>query len=205
VIRVCSDCSVSITQYSRTGRCLGCSTRARFADPAWRAKHKAALVAAASTEEYRQARREGTKKRFADPSARKAHSDARKAALARNPEQLEQLQEYAATVLRDARAQSKVDWVAHHRARAAEQLSWCPPERLDEYRKLRATRGVGAAEAKRMILADIAAADRKRLAAMTPFERNMERIRMGAGITIKPDLRKADPAFTLGGIASGAL
>jgi len=96
--------------------------------------------------------------------------------------------------------------IAHLGRISADKVrGWCPPEYVDEYFRLNRKKGLTAPEAKAVILKLAAAAERKRLAAMTPFERSMERIRMGAGITTKPDLRKADPAFTLGGIASGAL
>ena len=202
---VCQDCPASISPQSKTGRCRSCAMKAKHADPAWKAYHQSRVDAVASTDEYREKRRLGGLKRYADPAARKATSDARKAGFERNPELLERLRESAVTRLAAARDSSNFDWSAWYRECQAARRAWCPADRWEQYQKLRTTRGVGAEEAKRMILEDIAAAERKRLAAMTPHERNMERVRNGAALTIKPDLRKADPAFTLGGIASGAL
>lgn len=201
--RTCMDCGKQITQYSRTGRCISCSTKARFADPEWRAKHAAALRAAAATPEYREARRQAGLKRYADPAARKATSDARKAGLERNPELLQRMREVAVTNLAEARAKSTIDWSAWRRERQAWRRVWCSADRWDEYQKLRTTRGIGAAEAKRMILEDIAAKDRARIAAMTSHERAMERVRNGATLTTKPVMRKADHAFSLTGSSMG--
>lgn len=76
-------------------------------------------------------------------------------------------------------------------------MGWCPEERWAEYRKL--ARSVGAPEARRMILADIAAKERDRLAKLSPFERDMERIAKGAGIVEKFTPQRADHAFSIVG------
>ncbi|MBE7186369.1 MAG: hypothetical protein INR68_18410 [Methylobacterium mesophilicum] len=78
-----------------------------------------------------------------------------------------------------------------------------PDERWDEYSRLR--RQHGAAEARRMILDDIAAQERARLAAMTPFERQLARVAAGAKLVEVKPLRRADPNFTLGGVSSSYL
>ncbi len=71
-------------------------------------------------------------------------------------------------------------------------LNWCPPARRAEYASARAA--LGAAEARRIIEAD-----------MTPFERQMARIAAGAQLVAAPDTRTGGPAYTLGGISSGML
>jgi len=82
-------------------------------------------------------------------------------------------------------------------------LAWCPADRRDEYTKLREK--IGAPEARRMMEADIALRESARLAAMTPFERQMERVKNGARVVDKPVFRKADHDFTLGGVATGLI
>ena len=75
---------------------------------------------------------------------------------------------------------------------SAQRLAWCPPARLAEYTRLR--RKHGADEARRQIEATL-----------TPFERQLARVAAGARLVTKPIIIKADHAFTLGGVASGAL
>ena len=58
-----------------------------------------------------------------------------------------------------------------------------------------------AAEARRIIEDDLAAIERKRLASMTLLERQLERVRKGATVSVKPVMRRADPSYTLGGVA----
>lgn len=83
--------------------------------------------------------------------------------------------------------------------------NWCPEPYRAEYRDLTRNKGFRAAEAKVMILETARRAERQRLGAMTPHERAMDRVANGAALIIKPDLRKAAHAFTLGGVASGEL
>lgn len=72
------------------------------------------------------------------------------------------------------------------------KLAWCPPARRAEYKRARSY--YGAAEARRMIEAD-----------MSPFERQMAKVAAGARVVAKPMIRTADHSFTLGGVASGML
>jgi hypothetical protein len=82
-------------------------------------------------------------------------------------------------------------------------LAWCPQERRAEYEYLRAI--MGAAEAKRAILDEIAKAEERRLASMSPLERQLERLQAGAKLTPKFRPKPTEHDFTLGGIASGLL
>ena len=82
-----------------------------------------------------------------------------------------------------------------------QRLAWCPAERRGEFAKL--SRKLGVAEAMRVILEDIATQKRRRLAAMTPFERQMDALARGATLTTKPVMRKADHAFSLTGSSMG--
>ena len=43
------------------------------------------------------------------------------------------------------------------------------------------------------------------VAAMTPFERQLMRVREGAKLVTVQSIRSADPAFTLGGVSAGML
>jgi hypothetical protein len=85
----------------------------------------------------------------------------------------------------------------------AKRLAWCPETRWDEYTKL--ARRMPAAEARRIIEADLAALERRRLAAMTKYQRAMERIAGGAQLVDAWKPNVVGPAFTLGGVASSEL
>jgi hypothetical protein len=49
------------------------------------------------------------------------------------------------------------------------------------------------------------AAEAARVASISPFERQMERVRNGARLIEKPVFRRADPSYTLGGVSAGML
>jgi hypothetical protein len=61
--------------------------------------------------------------------------------------------------------------------RNALKLAWCPEALRGEYRRL--MRYVGAADAKRMLLEQIARDDRLAQAKMAPFERELHRVNTG--------------------------
>lgn len=60
-----------------------------------------------------------------------------------------------------------------------------------------------AARWKREELARQAKAERARVAALSPLDRQIERIRNGARVVAKPDTRPASPAYSLVGNATG--
>ena len=57
-------------------------------------------------------------------------------------------------------------------------------------------------ERQSIIRAQAASDERDRLAAMTPFERQLERVRNGARLVAKPDTRPTGPSMTLGGVTA---
>lgn len=92
---------------------------------------------------------------------------------------------------------------ASRRQLREDRLAWCPADRRAELHKL--CRRNGVAEGERIMREDLAAIERRRLAAMTPHERQMERVRNGAQLVDKFVPRRADPTFTLGGVAPEAI
>jgi hypothetical protein len=72
-----------------------------------------------------------------------------------------------------------------------------PESRWDECAKL--AKGMPAAEAKRLIREDEALKERKRVSALSPFERDMERLAKGAGLVPQFRPRKADHGFSIVG------
>lgn len=93
--------------------------------------------------------------------------------------------------------------VAGRLAKLEARLAWCPADRRDELQALKIR--LGAAEGERVMREDLEAAERRRIAAMTPFERQMERVRNGAKLVEKFVPRRADHDFTLGGVAPVAI
>lgn len=86
-------------------------------------------------------------------------------------------------------------------AKQREVLAWCPDDRRAEYELFR--KSCGAAEAKRMVLEDLAAAETKRVAALTPLQRQIERIQAGAQLVNRPVFHRAEHEFSLVGNATG--
>lgn len=90
------------------------------------------------------------------------------------------------------------------------RLGWLPQEWRPRYLSLRSYHG--AAEAKRLVLAEIAAAEAsaiaerdRHLAKLTPFERTLARVRAGAPVVMKPRMPTRTHDFTLGGVSAGML
>lgn len=76
---------------------------------------------------------------------------------------------------------------------------WCPPERMIEARRL--LKSFRMLEVRRIIETEIAAVERERVAALSPFERQMEAVRRGVGLVQKFEpVRSYDR--TLGGVSS---
>lgn len=139
---------------------------------------------------------------YADPAARARLSEAKKAALT-DPVKRARVSVAASGNLRAFHRAGTFDWSAWHRERARKQMAWLPEDRREEYRRLRVE--FGAAEARRMITEDIAAAERRRVAALSPLERQMERLANGGTLVRKFTPKRADHDFTLGGIAPEAM
>jgi hypothetical protein len=199
----CSECPSPIGKASKSGRCKSCAMKLMHSDPEYSERRNAATREANRRPEARAQRRATAIARYSDPANRKAMSDACKAALAANPERAAWRKQHGADVLRAFHARGEFDWSAWHRERNAQAFAWLPEDKVEEYRSLRIK--VGAEQAKAMILDGIARVERKRIAAMSPFERDMERLRNGAGLIAAPDFRTGSPDFTIGGVASGSL
>jgi len=87
---------------------------------------------------------------------------------------------------------------------------WCPEAYRGLNRELK-RKQIGLAERKQMIATEMLrdahrremaalAAERARRNAMSPFERQEERLRNGASVVTKFTPRRADPSYTLGGV-----
>ena len=198
----CSECPNPIGKASKSGRCKTCAMKLLHSDPAYTERRNKATAEANRLPEARAKRKATMKNRYKDPAARKKMSDACRAAFHADPVKAEARRELAAESLRKFHAAGEFDWSTWHRERRAQAFAWLPAELVEDYKALRLK--VGAPEARRMIADQIASAERARRAALSPFERDMERLRNGAGLVAAPDLRRADHDFTLGGIASAS-
>jgi hypothetical protein len=92
----------------------------------------------------------------------------------------------------------------------ARRAAWLPADKLYRYRELSAEHG--PAEAKELMLAEIAAereaareAERERRSRPRTFEEQLAAVAAGARLIARPNLTRAAPDFTLGGVATGAL
>lgn len=188
--RTCLDCSSPISRESK-GRCRKCAMRIVNADPA--------LIAI---------RNEHTRIKRLDPVVRARHADATRAGKRRSMERPEEAERLRRSGLEIGRKNfwRNGDAATQANARAAIQrshLTWCP----ERYWSLNAElkrKHLTLAERKRVIAAEVAREERERLAALTPFQRQMEQAAR-VGIVEKQDFRTGGPAMTLGGVASGML
>jgi hypothetical protein len=170
-------------------------------DPAIQARRIAASAAEIATPEGRAKRSAGAHRRFSDPAEREKIGAARKRMMAARPD----IVTLAAKNLTDWRAKNDYDWQAHQRRLQDARRGVVPEGYWDEYQRLRKNVRLGAVEARRIVCAQAASDERQRLAALSPHERQMERVRNGAKLVEKPDFRTAAPGYTLGGVSSWML
>lgn len=187
--RTCSSCSdlKPLGHRNKSGLCRPCLARRNFGG-----------------DEVKARAREGQRRFFADPVNRAAYRERSSNQLAKwraTPEGRDQVRAQAQANLVLAIAPE----ARERRIHGIRSAAWkgIPESRWDEATKL--SKSFGSAEAKRMIMEDEAKRERDRLAAMTPFERQLERVRNGARVVDKVDTRKAAHDFTLGGIATGMI
>jgi len=180
---ICSDCSRPITRQSKTGRCRSCAARRCGSDPVMVARRSEALRRRMRDDPAFRARR-----------ARELHC--RNLSARKDPAVAARFLE----IIRENRKGLnkpgvRERWLAGRkeagRKRHETVMAWCPPEYRAEYKRLRQSKKMLAAEAKRIILAQL-----------TPFERKMQAVRTGAGISAKPVLRASDHSYSLIGNSS---
>jgi hypothetical protein len=194
--RICvAGCGRTISRQSKKGLCRSCAAKRLNSDPAIVAKRKA------NVQRY-----------YDTPGVREEHARRLARHMANmSPEEIERRREHGRRTAREVLARPDVRAKSNGREakriagihRSATVLSWCPPEWRDRYREL-CKRGRRAPEARRMVLAEIEEAERARWEAMTPFERQLERVRNGATLIEKPDFSRPITA-TLGGVSAGML
>jgi hypothetical protein len=184
--RTCADCPAELRKRNQSGRCRSCLTRFHLHKP-----------------ETQQKAADGLRRHFESPAARKAAGERSRGQLVQWRADPENRARMRAIAKKNLLQVPKGDNAARIRAIRAHHYPGIPEHRWDECAKL--AKSIPPAEAKRMIREDEALKERARLAAMTPFERQMEKVRNGARLIEKPDLRPAAHTFTLGGVATGML
>lgn len=204
----CTDCTAPLGPKNKSGYCRSCGSKRRYADPAYKARWHAGLAAKMEDPEFRALRSKIMTDRYADPAARQAVSEAKKRAFQEKPEMLEAHCKRAAKQFSDWHKNTDRDWSAWAKQQAAQRLAkrfaWLPEERRDEYRRMRRG-GIPADEARGIIERDMAAQERRRLRELSPFERQMALLNSGSKLVEIHHKSKAEPAFTLGGVATGSL
>lgn len=228
----CNGCGEALGPKNETGRCRTCAARAKNADAEQRRMQRAGILRknaedpgfverrnaafrhamANLPESERERRREHGRMLAATvlktPEARAAYLATREEAGRKRSETVmawcppEWRARYRELCKKGRKAADARRIVLHLAAGGAEpikhaqqksKLAWCPPDRLGEYRSF--CKSVGAAEARRIIEAD-----------MTPFERQLARVRTGAKlIEVRPLRRLSEPTVTLGGVPSSYL
>ncbi|MBB5709313.1 DUF2256 domain-containing protein [Sphingomonas xinjiangensis] len=147
----------------------------------------------------------GTRLTARDPAWRQRVGEGRKAYFAANPEAKAALVVRANAQLASFR--HLADRAKAGRTKSQMALGWCPPEWLDQYKKWR--RDYGATTAREMVEGEIADAEKRRLAALTPLQRRTEeqikRVQAGAGLITVPVMRRAEHDFSLTGNALVAM
>jgi len=145
--RTCIDCPKPISRNSK-GRCRSCSAIRMNTDPEINARRRASVSA-----------------HFATPGAKQMRTDALRRWIETMPDEERERRRangrrLAAEVLsrpevRELTNSPEVKAKAG-RARTETVLGWCPPELRDQYRALVIRKGIPAAEARKIIEADIA-------------------------------------------------
>lgn len=190
-------CGAALGERNVTGRCRPCSARRLNEDPALIARRTAGIA-----------------EHFADPAVRAANAARLRQHIATmSDEEREWRRENGRRLAREVLARPEVRAKAYApevrarsgRKRSATVLAWCPADRRDEYRELKA-KGISAAEARRVIEASL-----RRPVARGPkrplsFEQQLARVAAGAPLVATPRTRATtDHDFTLGGVSAGLL
>ena len=186
-----------------TGRCASCASKAALALPEARAAISASALA-----------------RWATPGAREEHSRRIKASFATlSPAERERFKDagrkgyHAGLALPEVAAKTNSPAIRAKAGRSisATKLAHVPAAYRPSYRDL-VKRGSTAAEALALVTDQAAAdqrraeaAERARIAALTPHERNLERVRNGARVMEKVAMPTREYATTLGGVSGGLL
>lgn len=191
------NCGATLGAKNKSGCCRSCVAKRNNADP-----------------EIQRRRREAVRAHHSDPVVKAGYrermrirnenrSDAEIARLVEHGKR--QYREVLSRPDVQARTQSAEAKAKRGRSVSATRYRDVPPEHHDTVRRLVRSNLATAAEARAIVRDQVAATERRRLAAMTPFERQMDRLANGAQLVEKPVLRRAEPDFTLGGVATGAL
>ena len=194
--RTCSDCPAAISAKSK-GRCRPCSMKRINSDPVLTAKREAAIAVYGASPKGR-ATSAANMRRYnlnLSPAERAARSERGKRTAR---EVLTRPDVMARSHGPEARRKAGL-------ARTETVLGWCPPHLRDEYRRLLHKKHIPAAEARKMIETQIASDERARLAAMTPLDRQMEKLANGARLVTNVMPSRVAPDFTLGGVSGGML
>jgi hypothetical protein len=185
--RVCLDCPAPLGRTNTSGRCRRCLPKVLASDPARRARQVAGIARHFACPKVREAAAKRLRQYSADPALNEKRREIGKARWRSGSLKLP--------------AVSPEQYAENGRKVTATRLAWCPPEWRDRYRALLRKNVAPAAECKAMILQEIAAAERARLAKLSPLDRQLERVRSGAKLIEVRPMPAKKYAFTLGGVS----
>jgi hypothetical protein len=220
----CVDCAGPIGERNKTGRCRTCSSRAlgisrrlppnacldcgtNITRDAKRCQPCAnALVN--SSPDVKAARAAGIRRTFKDP----AHRQKMRAVIIRNATKARADPAYHARLVEHGKKQyavylntpeARANNLAARRANSHKitehWLGWCPLEHRAEYARLRLSKRMLAADARKIIEAAI----RAEKARPKTFEEQLQAVLDGKATIYTVSKASNDPEFTLGGVSSG--
>ncbi len=168
--KTCADCAKPIANRNTSGRCKSCCPRHMNADPAFYAVRVAACRASPNLMPGSQARKLAGKKSAVTRMA--------------NPEYVAWLLEFVRTKVAPAsltpESQARRDRKAAGQKLSQTLMGWCPQEYREAYFYLIRTKQLKRAEAKPIILAQIATDNARAEAKLSPFERQERALARGA-------------------------
>jgi hypothetical protein len=202
--RTCTTCPRELGPRNKSGLCRSCIAKRNNASPELQQRRKDAITAFHADPTVKAGYRERMRVRNRDLSdaereKRREHGRRQYRDVLSRPDIQSRTQSAEARAKRGA-------------AVSAAAYRDIPEGQRDEVRRLVRGGMATAAEARAIVAEAVAlekrralTAERERLAALPLVERQLERVRNGATVSDKPDLRPAGHAYTLGGVASGQL
>lgn len=179
----CLACAAPITRQSKSGLCRPCAFSKLKSDPEWQRRRLSGLRARGDDPAYRLKMSEAQKRwHRANASDPVYQARQRAVGLKLKATGLGNAAQHAGSAGRKRVGQLLSD----------QRLAWCPREYRALYQSCRRMRGWGAERARRFV-------EEKMASDKTPFERAMERVRQGFGITETRPFLRAEPSHSLTG------
>lgn len=172
----CAGCGKPITAKAKTGRCRVCKNHFLNSQP-----------------DFKAARAAGNRKKWEDPDFREKMRDVCKEigkANRTDPVRRAKLVEIGKNSVarlhspeNRAKVRAKQDIIARKISERA--MAWCPVEYRESYRHLTLRKNIVAADARKIILAQVRKDQERETAKLSPFERQMRALERGGVVVDK--------------------